>query len=76
MNARAPRMSPGDGWAAIRLSVTDPTLALAAIVEQLRARNVQLEAVSLAEPSLDDVFLHETGRSLRDAGTPTVQEAA
>jgi ABC-2 type transport system ATP-binding protein len=62
--------------ASIRLSVTDPTQALAAVFEQLRARNVQLEAVSLAEPSLDDVFLHETGRSLRDAGTPATKEAA
>jgi ABC-2 type transport system ATP-binding protein len=62
--------------AAIKISVTDPTLALATVFEQLRARNVQLEAVALAEPSLDDVFLHETGRSLRDAGVPVTKEAA
>jgi hypothetical protein len=29
----------------------------------------------LREPSLDDVFLHETGRSLRDAGHPAAMEA-
>jgi ABC-2 type transport system ATP-binding protein len=62
--------------AAILLSVADPTPALAAIFEQLHALNVQVEAVALAEPSLDDVFLHETGRSLRDAGTPGTEEAA
>jgi hypothetical protein len=32
--------------------------------------------VSLQEPSLDDVFLHQTGRSRRDAGDPSTVEAA
>jgi ABC-2 type transport system ATP-binding protein len=62
--------------AAIRLYVTDPTLALAALFERLHVQSVQLEALSLTEPSLDDVFLHETGRSLRDAGEPIAKEAA
>jgi ABC-2 type transport system ATP-binding protein len=62
--------------AAIRLYVTDPTLALAALFERLRAQSVELEALSLTEPSLDDVFLHETGRLLRDAGEPIAKEAA
>jgi ABC-2 type transport system ATP-binding protein len=62
--------------ATIRLYVTDATYALAALFERFRASNVELEAVSLAQPSLDDVFLHETGRSLRDAGGPGTKEAA
>jgi hypothetical protein len=33
---------------------------------------VALEAVSLAAPSLDDVFLQQTGRSLRDAGKEAI----
>ena len=60
----------------IRLSVGDATQALARVVERLRARGVGLLGVSLAEPSLDDVFLHETGRSLRDAGESAGKEAA
>jgi ABC-2 type transport system ATP-binding protein len=60
----------------IRLYVSDATQALARIVERLLARGIDLRAVSLAEPSLDDVFLHETGRSLRDTGEPVGKEAA
>jgi ABC-type uncharacterized transport system ATPase subunit len=47
---------------------------MAAIFDLLRARGVEVQGVSLREPSLDDVFLHETGRSLRDAG-PAAMEA-
>jgi ABC-2 type transport system ATP-binding protein len=32
----------------------------------LEAKKITLETVSLAQPSLDDVFLAQTGRSLRD----------
>jgi hypothetical protein len=56
-----------------------PTVAddsFGSVLERLRAQSVQLEALSLTEPSLDDVFLHETGRSLRDAGEPIAKEAA
>jgi ABC-2 type transport system ATP-binding protein len=60
----------------IRLHVSDATQGLARVVERLLARGIDLRAVSLAEPSLDDVFLHETGRSLRDAGEPAGKEAA
>jgi len=52
----------------IRLSVTDATQAMAAVFGLLAGRGVGTRAASLAQPSLDDVFLHETGRSLRDAG--------
>jgi ABC-2 type transport system ATP-binding protein len=55
----------------IRLSVTDATQAMAAVFGLLADRGVRILATSLAQPSLDDVFLHETGRSLRDAGAPT-----
>jgi len=56
----------------IRLSVTDTTQAMAAVFGLLAGRGVGTRAASLAQPSLDDVFLHETGRSLRDAGGPAV----
>jgi len=59
----------------IRARVPDPTAGLAAVFDRLRAGGVGVLRVSLQEPSLDDVFLHETGRSLRDAGDPVAGEA-
>ena len=56
----------------LRLAVSDGTESLPEIFELLRARGVALETVSLAEASLDDVFLRKTGRSLRDAGEAVV----
>jgi ABC-2 type transport system ATP-binding protein len=51
---------------AIRLYVEDGTKALPRVFELLEAKKVELETVSLSQPSLDDVFLKMTGRSLRD----------
>ena len=56
---------------AIRLTVTDTTRAMAAVFGVLAARGIPTRAASVARPSLDDVFLRETGRSLRDKGTDT-----
>jgi ABC-2 type transport system ATP-binding protein len=61
---------------AIRLTVTDATRAMAAVFAVLEARGVPTRAASVARPSLDDVFLRETGRSLRDTGQDTAAEAA
>src|SRR5580693_2855868 len=65
---------------AIRLTVTDTTRAMAAIFGVLAARGIPTRAASVARPSLDDVFLRETGRSLRDTGehtaTPETAETA
>lgn len=52
----------------IRLYVDDGTLALPKIFALLEAKKIALETVSLSQPSLDDVFLKQTGRSLRDGG--------
>ena len=54
----------------IRLTVADPTPAMAAVFGVLAGRRVNVLAASVGQPSLDDVFLRETGRSLRDAGGP------
>ena len=54
----------------IRLSVTGTTQAMAAVFGLLADRGIGTRAASVAQPSLDDVFLHETGRSLRDTGAP------
>jgi ABC-2 type transport system ATP-binding protein len=42
--------------------------ALPALLRNLDARGVSAEAVEVRRPTLDDVFLSLTGRSLRDAG--------
>ena len=39
---------------------------IAAIVNAAQARQVELHDVHIAEPSLETLFLHHTGRSLRD----------
>jgi ABC-2 type transport system ATP-binding protein len=54
----------------IRLSVTGTTQAMAAVFGLLADRGIGTRAASFAQPSLDDVFLRETGRSLRDTGAP------
>ena len=54
----------------IRLYVDDGATALPMIFDRLRRDGVELEFVQLAEPSLDDVFLFQTGRSLRDTERP------
>lgn len=50
------------------LYVNDGTKALPALFDLLKDRQIELDSVSLSEPSLDDVFLKKTGRSLRDTG--------
>jgi ABC-2 type transport system ATP-binding protein len=42
---------------------------MAAVFDALVSRGVPTRAASVARPTLDDVFLRETGRSLRDAGS-------
>jgi ABC-2 type transport system ATP-binding protein len=54
--------------ATIRLTVADTREAMLTVMAVLTARGVGLLAASVGRPSLDDVFLRETGRSLRDAG--------
>jgi ABC-2 type transport system ATP-binding protein len=60
----------------IRLAVTNATQSMAAVFTVLADRDIAVRAASLAQPSLDDVFLHETGRSLRDAGEPAAQASS
>jgi ABC-2 type transport system ATP-binding protein len=50
----------------IRLYVADGSKALPKIITLLETKKVAIETVSLSQPSLDDVFLMQTGRSLRD----------
>lgn len=50
------------------LYVQDGAAALPVIFDMLKKRGQEVEYVSLLQPSLDDVFLKQTGRSLRDTG--------
>ena len=61
---------------AIRVTATDATQAMAAVFGALASKGVPTRAASVARPTLDDVFLRETGRSLRDAGSPSVTAGA
>ncbi len=51
----------------IRLYVDDGESALPHLMRLLDAKGLRLKTISLERPSLDDVFLRKTGRSLRDA---------
>jgi ABC-2 type transport system ATP-binding protein len=61
---------------ALRLTIGDGTRTLPRLLDALTARQIALETIALSEPSLDDVFLHTTGRALRDAGDPANEEVA
>jgi ABC-2 type transport system ATP-binding protein len=58
----------------LRLYVEDGAAALPQLLRLLDAHHVALARMSLSEPTLDDVFLRQTGRSLRD-GDGSPQEA-
>ena len=51
----------------IRLYVTDGEASLPAVLRLLDGQGLAPQTLSLHRPSLDDVFLRQTGRSLRDA---------
>jgi len=48
---------------------TDGTYLLPEIMDILRSGGIKIRAVNLKKPSMDDVFVHYTGRELRDSGT-------
>ena len=52
----------------VRLYVEDGSAALPQLLRLLDRERIGIRGMSLSEPTLDDVFLHQTGRSLRDAG--------
>ena len=57
-------VSAADG--ALKLTVEHGEQALPALLRVLDAADVTLESINLSRPTLDDVFLTLTGRSLRD----------
>jgi len=51
----------------LRLYVEDGDTALPLILRFVDARGAHAHSIAMSRPSLDDVFLRKTGRSLRDA---------
>jgi ABC-2 type transport system ATP-binding protein len=60
----------------LRCYVDDGASALPELLRLLDAGRVGLRSISLSEPTLDDVFLAKTGRSLRDAGPAAREEVS
>jgi ABC-2 type transport system ATP-binding protein len=52
----------------LRLYVDDGGAALPQLIRLLDGSGIGVRSISMSEPTLDDVFLRQTGRSLRDAG--------
>jgi ABC-2 type transport system ATP-binding protein len=48
--------------------VEDGSAALPRLLRLLDREGIGIRSMSLSEPTLDDVFLRQTGRSLRDTG--------
>ena len=50
----------------VRLYVDQGDVAVPQLIRVLDGAGLQAQTLTLARPSLDDVFLRQTGRSLRD----------
>jgi ABC-2 type transport system ATP-binding protein len=50
----------------VRLYVDDGGTALPLLIRLLDQASIAVRSISMSEPTLDDVFLRQTGRSLRD----------
>ena len=64
------------GQDALALFVENGASSIAEIVRRLDAADVEVGAISVSRPSLDDVFLEATGRRLEGAGTEREDKAA
>jgi ABC-2 type transport system ATP-binding protein len=58
----------------LRCYVEDGGTALPSLLRLLDGQKSGLRSMQLSEPTLDDVFLRQTGRSLRDAGAGSGDE--
>jgi ABC-2 type transport system ATP-binding protein len=52
--------------AAVRTAVENAEHAMPPMLDALRGAGIEASGVSYARPSLDDVFLHHTGKSMRE----------
>jgi ABC-2 type transport system ATP-binding protein len=61
---------------ALALFVENGAASIAEVVRRLDAGDVEVGAISVSRPSLDDVFLEATGRRLEGAGTDQPEDEA
>jgi ABC-2 type transport system ATP-binding protein len=61
--SRLEKLDEGDG---LRLFVDEGATAMPRILRALEGAGIELRSIELHRPSLDDVFLTKTGRSLRE----------
>ncbi len=59
----------------LHVTVEEGAVAVAPVLRALDAAGLDLVSVNVSRPSLDDVFLTLTGRSLREATDPAVPES-
>lgn len=52
----------------ITLTASKAETALIAVIAALKRKGVELESLAVHKPTLEDVFLHYTGKGLRDEG--------
>jgi ABC-2 type transport system ATP-binding protein len=64
--AEAGDPDPATGIALLRLYVDDGAAALPELLRSLDGKDIAPASIELHRPSLDDVFLKQTGRSLRE----------
>ena len=55
----------------LRLYVKEGAVALPELLRLLDKEDIAVKTIALSEPTLDDVFLRQTGRSLRDTAANT-----
>jgi ABC-2 type transport system ATP-binding protein len=56
--------------AGLLVMVTDDgTRVLPQMLDALRGEGIAVTGINMKKPSMDDVFIHHTGRELRDEGT-------
>jgi ABC-2 type transport system ATP-binding protein len=60
----------------VRLYVREGPVVLPELFRLLDQRHITVRTATLSEPTLDDVFLRQTGRSLRDAGPDSAEGSA
>ena len=76
MTRRRLRSRPQDGRACSPVRLASGETDLAEIVRALDAERLKVEHLQLHQPSLDDVFLAKTGRTLEGAAEEEEQEQA
>jgi ABC-2 type transport system ATP-binding protein len=62
-----------DGELSLRVEMAEKKIA--DIIGLAKEHNIHISSVSLNKPTLDDVFLHYTGRTIRDSGEDSGKES-